>query len=1365
MFQKLPHISPSFWIKLCFVLIFGLHNSVCAQKYVNISLADPTSGNGNPFTTGALTDFLINPAGQFSAPRGMGWGANLYSASEVGDSNKIYDLTWFSHINNGAATYDFKDVDIWIYHFNQDFFPNGTRPDVQSGSIPGATNITKVKTSASLKFITPINAGNDCIFSLILDKPFDYFAGNNLVIYMEKRTAYTPTLISGPAFAHNTEPNGKTRRICNWYDGTLASPLPNTSNASSKSKFARVMFNVAFTNTKPLKGTKGGPIVNANGTPVDSDPIIECFPTPCTTPVVSNKTTTICSNTALNFIPTVTGTDVIPAGTIYKWTFTDNPKVTGEANETSGKTSITTSSNLIDTTKILQDVEYIVTPSSGTCVGTPFTLTVTVNPAPKISNITKTICSGQKFDTIPSASATNIIPNSTNYKWTHINNANVSGITDETSGKSSISSTVELINISNPQTSQNVVYNVTATSGESPNQCTSTFKVNITIKPKPTALSFISSDVKQPTCSATNTGSIKFTNLPTPGNYTIYSIPATASSPASYIGSSYTFTDLVKSTSYRFFLKESNACSSDTTAPVVMGAVPGEPFLEGANSLCVDSTLTLKAWTDNTKSKLSEKNIKTLPWISSDPTIATVDTDGKVTGKGILGGNTTITFRDTSNCTQSVSILVAPKALGGIAKATNDTICENASTAITLTNYTLSSIIQWQDSTQGAKWKNIQNANSATLNTPTSLVAGIYYYRAIVKNAFCTQYDTSKVDTVVVIGLPAPTFTNTDLIQPTCLVATGGVKSNMQYKGVWTIKATADPLSTGVTKDTTGTVNVIPYALSLNGLNPGKYTFQVTNSKGCTSNPSSEIEIKTQPTIPSKPALDADTIYCASNSYTLDKLVFKPKPNLSASIKYLDNNGVITTPSLVTILPNVVYKFVFNNGQCESNDTLKTIIPMDNGPTLPLSGGDIPLGDICAISKPTFNTLFSKLPTIDTSKYTFFISPNPTGTPILLNNATIGFNGGIMQTMYYTLADKKNGCKNITLAKIEFTLDEGPTGLSLSGTQLFCGFSNPTVAKLDTVTAILSKTNTANSLVWYASETATTPLPGNTPLVANFYFAAEKPATGCESFVRKKIEAIIQVFGPTILDQANQYSFCKNSTLTFSDLSISPYSYPDFVWLDAYKVSKLPTTKLIPGKYFAAQKINGCISDKSQEIEVKFESPIITIAPTKLPTCGVGNGALKVVGGVTGYTYKWSKNGTPMTDIGEQISNLPSDYTIKYSVIVEDTKGCKAYDTTQFSDCEPPGIPHVLTLNKDGKNDVFKLYYHTKYPNCKLSIFNRWGAMVFESKDIPYKDDWDGKPNVSGTLGSGELPTGTYFYLIDKGDGSALESGYIELVK
>ena len=1360
MFQKLPHISPSFWFKLCFVLVFGLHNSVSAQNYVNISLADPTSGNGNPYTTGALTDFLINPAGQFSTPRGMGWGANLYSASEVGASNKIYDLTWFSHINNGAATYDFKDVDIWIYHFNQDFFPNGTRPDVQSGSIPGATNITKVKTSASLKFITPTNSGNDCIFSLILDQPFDYVAGNNLVIYMEKRTAYTPSLISGPAFAHNTELNGKTRRICNWYDGTLASPLPNTSNASSKSKFARVMFNVAFTNTKPLKGTKGGPILNANGTPADSDPIIECFPTPCTTPVVSNKTTTICSNTALNFTPTVTGTDVIPAGTIYKWTFTDNPKVTSEANETTGKTSITTTSNLIDTTKILQEVVYTVTPSSGACVGNPFTFTVTVNPAPKIDNIVKSICSGQKFDTIPSASATNIIPNSTNYKWTVTNDpdvtANGTSIPDETSGKSSISSTVELINISNPQTSQNVVYNVTATSGEAPNQCTSTFKVTITVKPKPSVPSF--SITSHPTCNALGFAQVS----PVLGLPAVYTF-----TPSSNISMDALGKISAESGKYKIVVKK-DGCSSDSSLLLTMNDVPGKPVLSGADTICMGTNLTLKAWTDNTKTTASTPNA-TNPWGSSDPAIVTVSNVGLVTSSLNKSGKVRITYTDNANCTQFDSIVVASKAVSGTTSFTVDTICESSSKSIVLSGFTTSYTIQWQDSIAGSgAWNDMLNETSATFNTSTSLVPGNYFYRAVVKNTFCSDNAISKLVKVVVTSKSAPTFTNTDIIQPTCLVVTGGVTSNMQYAGVWNIKATADPLSTGVTKDITAKVINPPFTLTIDGLNPGKYTFQVTNSKGCTSNVSSQIEIKTQPTIPAKPVLDPAVIYCASNSYTLDKIVFIPKPDPSASesIKYLDKDGVvITTPSLVTILPNVEYKFIFNNGQCESKDTLKTIIPMDNGPTLPLSGGDILLTNICAFEKPNFNTLFANIPGIDTTQFKFYITPDKSIIPIsiLPNTTIIGSNGGALQTMFYTLADKKNGCKNNVFAKLTFTLDEGPTGLTLKPKQIFCEASLPTVANLDITE--LTPSNATTSLVWYATFGATNSLSASTNLVSMTYFAALKEIGGCESIDRKSVLVDIQIFGKTTLDPSNIYSFCKGSNKTFADLSITPYSYPNFVWLDAYKVVQQPTTKLIPGKYFAAETKNGCVSDKSQEIEVKFESPIISIAPTKLPTCGVGNGALKVVGGVTGYTYKWSKNASPMTDIGDQIFNLPFDYTIKYSVIVEDTKGCKAYDTTQFLDCEPPGIPHVITLNKDGKNDVFKLHYDTKYPKCKLSIFNRWGTIVYESKEVPYKDDWDGKPNAAGTLGSGELPTGTYFYLIDKGDGSAPESGYIELVK
>ena len=91
--------------------------------------------------------------------------------------------------NSKKQIFDFTDVDVWMYHFNSDAFNINNRPDVQSGSIVGATNITKVASVKSLKIFTP--SSGECIFTLNLDTPFDYVAGNNLVIYLEKRNEFT----------------------------------------------------------------------------------------------------------------------------------------------------------------------------------------------------------------------------------------------------------------------------------------------------------------------------------------------------------------------------------------------------------------------------------------------------------------------------------------------------------------------------------------------------------------------------------------------------------------------------------------------------------------------------------------------------------------------------------------------------------------------------------------------------------------------------------------------------------------------------------------------------------------------------------------------------------------------------------------------------------------------------------------------------------------------------------------------------------------------------------------------------------------------------------------------------------------------
>ncbi|MFK8101085.1 MAG: gliding motility-associated C-terminal domain-containing protein, partial [Saprospiraceae bacterium] len=72
-------------------------------------------------------------------------------------------------------------------------------------------------------------------------------------------------------------------------------------------------------------------------------------------------------------------------------------------------------------------------------------------------------------------------------------------------------------------------------------------------------------------------------------------------------------------------------------------------------------------------------------------------------------------------------------------------------------------------------------------------------------------------------------------------------------------------------------------------------------------------------------------------------------------------------------------------------------------------------------------------------------------------------------------------------------------------------------------------------------------------------------------------------------------------------------------------------------------------------------------------------------------------------------------------------------------------VPTGFTPNGDGQNDVFIIpeleLNPDQYPNNKLSIFNRWGDLIYEAS--PYNNDWDGK-NKSGR----DLPHGTYYYIL-----------------
>ena len=93
-------------------------------------------------------------------------------------------------------------------------------------------------------------------------------------------------------------------------------------------------------------------------------------------------------------------------------------------------------------------------------------------------------------------------------------------------------------------------------------------------------------------------------------------------------------------------------------------------------------------------------------------------------------------------------------------------------------------------------------------------------------------------------------------------------------------------------------------------------------------------------------------------------------------------------------------------------------------------------------------------------------------------------------------------------------------------------------------------------------------------------------------------------------------------------------------------------------------------------------------------------------------------------------------------------------------------IYDALTPNGDGDNETFIIDGIEEFPNATIKIINRWGNVVYESEN-GYLNDWDGTSNAELTIGNNELPTGTYFYILDLNDdtfeGEQTYKGYVYL--
>ena len=103
---------------------------------------------------------------------------------------------------------------------------------------------------------------------------------------------------------------------------------------------------------------------------------------------------------------------IVPVGTIYSWSAPSGLNIGGTAG--SG-TSI--GGTLANPTNTPQASIYNVTPSVGSFQGTPFTVTVTVNPVSAITPMTASVCSGLPFTVTPADATNGVVLLGTTYSW------------------------------------------------------------------------------------------------------------------------------------------------------------------------------------------------------------------------------------------------------------------------------------------------------------------------------------------------------------------------------------------------------------------------------------------------------------------------------------------------------------------------------------------------------------------------------------------------------------------------------------------------------------------------------------------------------------------------------------------------------------------------------------------------------------------------------------------------------------------------------------------------------------------------------------------------------------------------------------
>ncbi|AMP99577.1 Ig family protein [Pedobacter cryoconitis] len=175
---------------------------------------------------------------------------------------------------------------------------------------------------------------------------------------------------------------------------------------------------------------------------------------------------------------------------------------------------------------------------------------------------------------------------------------------------------------------------------------------------------------------------------------------------------------------------------------------------------------------------------------------------------------------------------------------------------------------------------------------------------------------------------------------------------------------------------------------------------------------------------------------------------------------------------------------------------------------------------------------------------------------------------------------------------------------------------------------------------------------------------------------------------------------------------------------------------------------------------------VLTINP--LPVLSIVSSAgLEISKGITtqltasgGTSYVWADAAGIISGQNTAVLTIRPSRTASYTVTALNASGCSSTQLITINvlnDYKTIDATNIITPNGDGVNDKFIIRNIDMYPDNVVKIFDRAGRLLYTKQG--YDNSWD------GTISGNPLSEGTYFYVLDFGDGRGKFKGFITLVR